>query len=73
MDVDGLAAVVRKKRIDSGVGRTVPVKIKAAVEGLALQKPPLPIAALHHQVKQIAKTLEEEAPSYKSGAHARRA
>lgn len=62
---DGLAALARKKRIDSGVGRTVPVKIKVAVEGLALQNPPLPIAALHRQVKRIAETLEEEAPSYK--------
>ena len=35
----GLAALVRKKRIDIGVGRTVPVKIKAAIEGLALETP----------------------------------
>ena len=30
------------------------VKIKAAIEGLALQKPSLPIAALHRQVQVSA-------------------
>jgi putative transposase len=29
----GLAALVRKKRVDTGVGRTVPDKIKAAIKG----------------------------------------
>jgi putative transposase len=40
-------------------------KIKAAVEGLALQKPPLPIAAQHRQGQRLTKDLGEEAPSYK--------
>jgi len=53
----GLAALVRKKRLDTGFGRRVPAKIKAAVEGLALQKPPLPIAALHRQVQRLAPKL----------------
>ncbi len=43
----GLAGLVRKKRTDAGVRRAVPIKIKAAIEGLALQKPPLPISAVH--------------------------
>ena len=61
----GLAALVRKKRIDIGVGRTVPVKIKAAIEGLALAKPPLPISALHRQAQRLAQDLGEKVPSYK--------
>ena len=61
----GLAALVRKKRIDAGVRRTVPVKIKAAIEGLALQRPPVPIAALRRQVQRLAQELGEKSPSYK--------
>ena len=61
----GLTALVRKKRIDTGVGRTVPVKIKAAIEGLALQNPPLPIASLHRQVERLAQKLGQQPPSYK--------
>jgi putative transposase len=61
----GLAALVRKKRTDAGVRRAVPIKIQAVIEGLALQKPPPPIAALHRQVQRFAQNLGEEAPSYK--------
>src|ERR1019366_565481 len=42
----GLAALARRKRADSGERRAASPKIKQAIEGLALQKPPLPIAAL---------------------------
>jgi putative transposase len=61
----GLAALVRKKRTDAGVRRAVPIKIKAAIEGLALQRPPLPITALHRQVQRFSLNLGEKAPSYK--------
>ena len=61
----GLAGLVRKKRTDAGVRRAVPIKIKAAIEGLALQKPPLPISALHRQVQRFSLNLGEKAPSYK--------
>jgi putative transposase len=60
----GLAALVRRKRADRGEHRSVSAKIREAVEGLALQKPPLPIAALYRQVRQLAKDLGEEPPSY---------
>jgi len=60
----GLAALVRRKRADSGVRRAVSTKIKKAVEGLALQKPPLPIAALYRQVRRLAEEFGEKAPSY---------
>ena len=60
----GLAALARRKRADSGEHRAVSVKIREAIEGLALQKPPLPIAALYRQVRQLSQDLGEEPPSY---------
>jgi putative transposase len=48
----GLAALARKKREDQGERRAVSTKMKEVVEGLALQKPPLPVGALYRQVVQ---------------------
>ena len=62
----GLKALVRKKRTDRGERRVVSGKLKEAIEGLALQKPPLPIAALYRQVsrfsKELARRLRATAP-----------
>jgi putative transposase len=60
----GLAALARKKREDRGERRAVSEKVKKVIEGLALQKPPLPITALYRQVVRLAKELGEKAPSY---------
>jgi putative transposase len=60
----GLTALVRKKRMDRGERRVVSAKLKGAIEGLALQKPPLPIAALYRQVSRVSKDVGEKAPSY---------
>ncbi len=60
----GLTALVRKKRTDRGERRVVSAKLKEAIEGLALQKPPLPIAALYRQVSRLSKDVGEKAPSY---------
>ena len=60
----GLAALARKNRADRGERRTVSVKIKEAIEGLALQKPPLPITAVCRQARRLAEDLGEEPPSY---------
>jgi putative transposase len=60
----GLAALSRKKREDRGERRAVSTKVKEIIEGLALQKPPLPIAALYRQVVRFSKELHETAPSY---------
>ncbi|MBI1748610.1 MAG: DDE-type integrase/transposase/recombinase [Acidobacteria bacterium] len=60
----GLAALARKKRGDLGARRAVSAKFKEVIEGLALQKPPLPIAALYRQVLRFSQDLEEKAPSY---------
>lgn len=60
----GLAALARKGRGDAGKRRVVSRKLKEIIEGLALQKPPLPLAALYRQVQRIAKERGEKAPSY---------
>lgn len=61
---DGLVALVRKKRTDRGQRRAVSDKLKAAIEGLALQKPPLPVSALHRRVIKLAQEIGEPPPSY---------
>ena len=60
----GLAALARKRREDRGERRVVSAKLKEVVEGLALQKPPLPLAAVFRQVQRLSKDLGENAPSY---------
>jgi putative transposase len=60
----GLAAFARKNRVDRGERRAVSVKIREAIEGLALQKPPLPITAVCRQARRMAQDLGEEPPSY---------
>jgi putative transposase len=60
----GLAALARKRRADTGERRAVSVKIREVIEGLALQKPSLPIAALYRQVQRYAQDLTEKVPSY---------
>ena len=60
----GLAALVHKPRADRGDRRVVSVNLKEAIEGLALQKPPLPIAAVYRQVRKLSVARGEKAPSY---------
>ncbi len=60
----GLAALARRKRADRGEHRTVSLKIREAIEGIALQKPPLPITAIFRQVRRLAQDMGEEPPSY---------
>ena len=45
-----LAALIRRKRSVGGERCAVSEAIRKAVEGLALQTPPLPIADLYRQV-----------------------
>jgi putative transposase len=60
----GLAALVRKPRGDRGARRIVSPRLKAAIEGLALESRPLPITSVYRQIKQFAETIGETAPSY---------
>ena len=48
----GLAALARKKRTDNGQHREISAKLKEAIEGIALQKPPIPVAAICRQARQ---------------------
>ena len=57
----GLVALTRKRREDRGERRA---KLRNVIEGLALQKPPLPIAALYRQVRSLSRELGEKRPSY---------
>ena len=60
----GLTALARKKRTDTGKHREISVRLKEAIEGIALQKPPIPVAAICRQVRRLAQDLGEEPPSY---------
>jgi putative transposase len=60
----GLASLVRKPRADRGERRAVSTKIRQIIEGLALEKPPLPVTSIHRQVRKLAETIGEPVPSY---------
>ena len=60
----GLAALIRRKPTVNGERRAVSEAIRKAIEGLALQVPPLSIATLYRQVQQLAEKLGESPPSY---------
>jgi putative transposase len=60
----GLIALARRSREDRGTHRTVSLKLKSTVEGLALEKPPLPISSIYRQACQFAAQIGEPAPSY---------
>ena len=55
----GLIALARKGRADSGEHRMVSVKLQEAIEGLALQKPPLPITAICRRARHFAQELSD--------------
>ena len=60
----GLAGLVKKERRDKGERRAVSPRLREAIEGLALEKPALPLTSVHRQVKQFAQMIGEAEPSY---------
>src|SRR5437016_336308 len=56
----GLAGLARKTRTDNGQHREISAKLKEAIEGIALQKPPLPVTAICRHVQRLAQDLGEE-------------
>jgi len=60
----GLTALGRKRRTDTGQHREMSAKLKEAIEGIALQRPPIPVAAICRQARRLAQDLGEEPPSY---------
>jgi putative transposase len=62
----GLSALVRKKRSDRGQRRALSGELREIVEALALEKPPIPIAALHRQICKVAHEMDQNLPTYKA-------
>jgi putative transposase len=60
----GLAALARKSRTDQGERRLASTQLIQAIEGLALERPPLPISSIHRQAGAMAEVLQERKPSY---------
>jgi len=60
----GLAALARKAREDRGKRRALSPQLLEAVEALALEVPPLPIAAIYRRVCEIAQKTDRVVPSY---------
>ena len=60
----GLSGLVRKGRQDRGVRRAVSPKVRKAIEGLALERPPLPLKAVYRKVRQFAEAAGEPLPTY---------
>jgi len=65
----GLSALARKPREDRGARRVVSPKIRAAIEGLALERPPLPVRSVYRQVRQLAEASGEPVPGYGTVYH----
>lgn len=61
---NGLPGLLRRARADRGERRTISPRLREAVEGLALERPPLPLSSVHRQVIQFAHLIGEAAPSY---------
>jgi putative transposase len=60
----GLAGLVDTPRRDRGTHRRLPPTLHHCMEGLALQTPPLSIALIHRQVRELASQHHLPPPSY---------
>lgn len=60
----GLAALARKRRSDEGSRKACSQRVLEAIEGLALERSPLPVTASYRQVKVFADANGESMPSY---------
>ena len=62
--LSGLTGLARKPRLDRGARRVVSSKMKAAIEGLALETQALPVTSVHRQIREFAQLTGEAEPSY---------
>ena len=62
----GLAGLTRRGRADHGKRRSISPTLLNLVEGLALQKPSLPVAAVYREACRIALAQGERLPGYHS-------
>jgi len=60
----GLAGLARKGRGDKGERRVVSERVRKAIEGLALERPALPMQSIYRQAAQFAEQLGEPCASY---------
>ena len=60
----GLVGLVRKGRGDAGGGRKLSPSLQIVVEGLALERPRLPIVSIQRRISAFADWMGEEPPSY---------
>ena len=60
----GLTSLARKGRTDRGGRRVLSPTMQKLVEGLVLQRPPIPIATLYRQVCRVAVEQGQKPPSY---------
>lgn len=60
----GLTALARSPRADAGLRKAVSPELHKAIEGLALQRPALPVAAIYRQVSRLSEAQGTRAPSY---------
>ena len=62
----GLVALGRSRRAGRGIPRRVPPDTAQRIEALALQTPPLSVAAIHRQVVTLAAAQGTPAPCYRT-------
>lgn len=62
----GLSGLARRTRVDSGNRRSLSPAMLRLVEGLALQKPPLSVAAVYREISRLARAKGENVPGYHS-------
>ena len=56
---EGLVALARKSRTDQGARRLASTQLIKAIEGLALERPPLPIGSIHRQATAMAESVAQ--------------
>lgn len=62
----GMSGLERAKRKDSGSSRVLSLELKELIQGMALQKPPLTISAIHRKIVLFSKRSSLKAPSYET-------
>lgn len=62
---DGLVGLARRPRADRAQPRGVPDELRHVIEGLALQRPRRPLAAIHRLVTDVADQQGWPVPSYR--------
>lgn len=60
----GLASLARKTRSDRGSRRVISHRMLETIEGLALERPRVPISAIYRELKEFAGKTGENLPSY---------